>query len=88
MDNEEFLERLRKITRSLAPLGSELYKASKPNTSAALRSEVINRAKAHLKEYEDFLPILTPGRRDQAIRRCRGDIENIREKLAVLEEME
>jgi hypothetical protein len=87
MDNTEFNERLDKIANGLGKLRSELYKATKPGTTESTRSDVMKRARTRLKEYEDFLPILSEGRRSEATDLCNDNIEGIRGYLNTLEKV-
>lgn len=85
MENDEFVDSLSKLAKDFDRLADELYKATKPSVSGAARSEVMDRARARLKDYEDFLQILTEGRRESAAKRCERGIRNIRERVSMLE---
>ena len=85
MDNTEFVERLEKIAVALGKLPNEMYKATKPGVSGEVRSAVVEKAKLRLKEYEEFLPILSPGRRESANERCRSALEEVNDFIKQLE---
>ena len=86
MDNDEYVERLGKITGGLEKLADDLYKASKAGASGAARLDVLQRARTKLKEYDEFLPLLTEKRRAATVKRCGDEIDEIRSSLNGLEQ--
>jgi hypothetical protein len=87
MDNEEYLERLEVIAKKLRKLPDEMYKATMPEVSSGVRLELIERARTSLREYDDFLPQLSPRRREMADDECEGDVTSIRRYIETLEAM-
>ena len=87
MDNEEFLRRLGNITEGLEDLADDLYNAAESGVPNNKRADVMSRARTRLKEYDEFLPILSEGRRETATKRCRRNITSIRSRLESLEKL-